>query len=87
MTLIEQIKFDLSAIRRFGPADWEDAFKQDLYAMDRENNQEADLFLIENAAELDSYEMSSGATLDSSWRFRYPAIAHGDYPLEKLPPM
>ena len=66
--------------------EFEDAFKLDLYRMDDANDKEADIFLIENAAEFESFDMVTGATEDSSWRFRHVAIAHGDYPLEKLPP-
>ena len=82
----EELVFTLEALRDFGPMEFEDAFKLDLYRMDDANDKKADIFLIENAAEFDYYEMAVGATEDSSWRFHYPAIVHGNYPLAKLPP-
>ncbi len=84
--LKEKLEFTLEALRDFGSVEFEDSFKLKLYDMNKANDKEADIFLIENAAEFDSYEMFTGATEDSSWRFRYVAIARGDYPLEKLPP-
>ncbi len=84
-TPIEELAFDLEALRKFGPLDWEDSFKNDLYGLDQANDKEADIFLIENAAEFESYEMAVGADEDKSWHFHYGAITDGDYPLEKLP--
>ena len=53
----EELEFDLEALRKFGSLDWEDSFKNDLGGMEAINDKEADIFLIENAAEFDSYEM------------------------------
>ena len=86
MTVKEELEGKLEAIRNFGPMDWELSFVNDLYGMDNANDKEADIFLIENAAEFESYEMAVGAAINSSWRFYYDDIARGDYPLEKLPP-
>ena len=82
----EELKGKLEAIKTFGPTDWELSFMDTLYGMDKVNDKEADIFLIENAAEFDSFGMFVGADEDKSWHFHYGAIADGDYPLEKLPP-
>ena len=85
MTTKESIKFTLESLRKFGSSDWEDTFKNDLGGLDQENDKAADIFLIENAAEFDSYDMFIGATDDDGWRWHYIDIVTGDYPLEKLP--
>ncbi len=51
--------------------------------MDELNDEELDIILIKNMAEL-ARKLCVG-TMDQSWRAQSGDIAEGEYPLEKLP--
>ena len=86
MTVKEKLKSIFESLQEFGPEDFEDSFANHLYAMDRENDKAADIFLIENAQEFaDTGATPLAGQIISSWRWYFDAIAEADYPLEKMP--